>query len=274
MLLEGHRLLITGVSTTDSIAFHAARQAQEQGAEVILTAPDRARSFTEQAAAELPRPVDVLRLDVTEPGQFDSLREELGSRWDAVDGVLHAIAYAPDEALGGKFLQTSAKAAMRAFEVSAFSYKALADALLPLLERSERRPALVGLDFHGEVSWPIYDWMGVAKAALGSVNRYLARYLGPRGVRCNLVAAGPLRTVSATAIPGFDELASLWEIQAPLGWDWNDPAPTARAVCMLLSPWSSGVTGEIVHVDGGFHAMGAPLQSNLATLIGEPAPAT
>jgi enoyl-[acyl-carrier protein] reductase I len=272
VLLKDHRLLITGVGTTDSIAFHVARMAQEQGAEVILTAPDRQRAYTEQAAAELPQPVDVLTLDVTNHDEFGALRDQLEARWDRLDGALHAIAYAPAEALGGNFMQTSPKAAIRAFEVSAYSYKALADALLPLLERSERQGALVGLDFHGEKSWPIYDWMGVAKAALGGVNRYLARYLGPHGVRCNLVAAGPVRTVSATVIPGFNELASLWEIQAPLGWDWSDPAPTARVVCMLLSPWSAGISGEIIHVDGGYHSMGAPLQSELSALVREPAP--
>jgi meromycolic acid enoyl-[acyl-carrier-protein] reductase len=144
-----------------------------------------------------------------------------------------------------------------AFRTSAYSFKALAGALAPLMEDGG---SLVGMDFDAAKAWPIYDWMGVAKAALESVNRYLARDLGGQGIRVNLVSAGPVETPAAQGIPGFETLAGLWEKQAPLGWDTSDPAPVADAVLFLLSDLGRGVTGEILHVDGGFHAMGAPLK--------------
>jgi len=255
VILAGKRLLITGVITKDSIAFHAAEQAQQEGAEVLLTSFGRVRRLTERAAARLPTPVDVLELDVNRPDDLSALAVELRSRWGRVDGVLHAIAFAPEDALGGRFLTTPAASAAQAFETSAFSFKALAAVLAPLMEGGG---SIVGMDFDASLAWPIYDWMGVAKAALESVSRYLARDLGPQGVRVNLVAAGPLGTVAARGIPGFEKLASLWERQAPLRWDTADPGPVAAAVCWLLSDYARGITGEIVHVDGGFHAVGAP----------------
>ena len=178
-------------------------------------------------------------------------------RWGGIDGALHAIAFAPQDALGGKFMTAPAESAGAAFQTSAFSLKALAAALQPLMSRGS---SLVGLDFDATVAWPIYDWMGVAKAALESVSRYLARDLGPEGIRVNLVSAGPLGTVAAQGIPGFEQLADLWRRQAPLGWDMSDPVPVARTICWLLSDYSQGISGEIVHVDGGFHAVGAPVQ--------------
>jgi enoyl-[acyl-carrier protein] reductase I len=255
-MLAGKRLLITGVITKDSIAFHAAAQAQQSGAEVLLTSFGRVRRMTERAAARLPEPVDVLELDVNSVEDLTALRGELGSRWGSLDGVLHAIAYAPEDALGGRFMSTPAASAAQAFQTSAFSLKALAGAVEPLMPATGG--SIVGLDFDASVAWPIYDWMGVAKAALESVSRYLARDLGPRGVRVNLVAAGPLGTVAARGIPGFETLAALWRAQAPLGWDTEDPAPVASAICFLLSDLARGITGEILHVDGGFHAIGAP----------------
>lgn len=255
MILAGKRLLITGVITKDSIAFHAAERAQQEGAEVVLTSFGRVRRLTERAAGRLPTPADVLELDVNRPEDLAAVASELESRWGGVDGVLHAIAFAPEDALGGRFLTTPAASAGQAFETSAFSFKALAAALAPLMEGGG---SVVGMDFDAAVAWPIYDWMGVAKAALESVSRYLARDLGPSGVRVNLVAAGPLGTVAARGIPGFEKLSALWERAAPLGWDVSDPEPVARAICWLLSDWSRGITGEIVHVDGGFHAVGAP----------------
>jgi len=255
VILAGKRLLITGVITKDSIAFHAAEQAQQEGAEVLLTSFGRVRRLTERAAERLPTPVDVLELDVNRPEDLSALADELGSRWGRVDGVLHAIAYAPEDALGGRFLTTPAASAAQAFETSAFSFKALAAVLAPLMDGGG---SIVGMDFDASLAWPIYDWMGVAKAALESVSRYLARDLGPSGVRVNLVAAGPLGTVAARGIPGFDKLASLWERQAPLKWDTDDPGPVASTICWLLSDYARGITGEIVHVDGGFHAVGAP----------------
>ena len=259
-LLTGKRLLVTGVLTRGSIAFEVARQAQEDGAEIVLSGFGRGLRLTERAAKHLPDPPDVLELDVNEPEDLARVAAELGSRWGELDGVLHAIAFAPADALGGGFLDTPASSAIAAFQTSAFSLKALAAALAPLLEAGEGGGSGVGLDFDASVAWPVYDWMGVAKAALESVSRYLARDLGPRGVRVNLVSAGPIETIAAGGIPGFDELASLWRAGAPLGWDTRDAAPIAAAVCFLLSDHARAITGEILHVDGGFHAMGAPLQ--------------
>ncbi|HET9103593.1 MAG TPA: enoyl-ACP reductase FabI [Solirubrobacteraceae bacterium] len=255
MILEGKRLLITGVITKDSIAFHAARQAQEEGATVLLSSFGRVRRMTERAAQRLPEPVDVLELDVNQPADLEALTAELRSRWGTVDGVLHAIAFAPQDALGGRFMTAPAESAAEAFTTSAFSLKALAAAVAPLMPSGS---GIVGLDFDATVAWPIYDWMGVAKAALESVSRYLARDLGPAGIRVNLVSAGPLGTVAAQGIPGFAALAELWREQAPLGWDVADATPVARAICWLLSSYAQGISGEIVHVDGGFHAVGAP----------------
>jgi enoyl-[acyl-carrier protein] reductase I len=258
-MLEGRRLLITGVVTRDSIAFEVARQAQLAGAEVVLTGFGRARRLTERAAARLPEPADVLELDVNRREDLAAVADELAGRWEALDGVLHAIAYAPPDALGGGFLTCPADSAATAFQTSAYSLKALGEVLLPLLERAEDGAGIVGLDFDASVAWPVYDWMGVAKAAMESVSRYLARDLGPRGVRVNLVSAGPIETLAAGGIPGFERLADGWQARAPLGWDVRDPGPVAAAACFLLSPLARGITGEIVHVDGGYHAMGAAL---------------
>ncbi len=259
-MLAGKRLLITGVVTRDSIAFEVARQAQEAGAEVVLTGFGRAKRMTERAAARLPQPADVLTLDVNEPADLEEVAAQVGARWGALDGVLHAIAFAPPDALGGGFLDTPTASAVEAFRTSAISLRALTVALLPLLERPEQGGSVVGLDFDASVAWPVYDWMGVAKAGLESVSRYLARDLGPRGVRVNLVSAGPLETLAASGIPGFEALAASWRTTAPLGWDVADPGPVAGTVCYLFSGLSRGVTGEIIHVDGGYHAMGAPLR--------------
>ena len=257
MILEGKRLVLTGVITKDSIAFHAATRALDEGASVVLTSFGRARRLTERAAARLPSEVDVLELDVNNTEDLSALTESLRSRWGGVDGVLHAIAFAPEDALGGRFMTTPAESASAAFQTSAFSFKALAAAVEPLMGVGS---SVVGLDFDATLAWPIYDWMGVAKAALESVSRYLARDLGPRGIRVNLVSAGPLGTVAARGIPGFEQLATLWRDQAPLGWDVEDPAPVADTICFLLSDLSRAISGEIVHVDGGFHAIGATTQ--------------
>lgn len=258
MMLNDKRLLVTGVITRGSIAFEVARQAQLAGAEVVLSGFGRGKRLTERAARDLPQPPDVLELDINKPEDLLAAAEQLGARWKTLDGVLHAIAYAPADALGGEFLSTPAASANLAFQTSAFSLKALTVALLPLLEPCGG--SVVGLDFDASVAWPVYDWMGVAKAALESVTRYLARDLGPRGVRVNLVSAGPIETLAAAGIPGFEELAGAWQRQAPLGWDVCDAGPIADTACFLLSSLARGITGEIVHVDGGYHAMGAPLR--------------
>ena len=254
-LLAGKRLLITGVITKDSMAFHVARRAQEEGAEVLLTSFGRVRRLTERAAQRLPQSADVLELDVNRPEDLEALQTELRSRWQRVDGILHAIAFAPEDALGGRFMSTPTESATAAFQTSAFSLKALCAALAPLMEEGS---SVVGLDFDASVAWPIYDWMGVAKAALEAVSRYLARDLGGQGVRVNLLSVGPVGTVAARGIPGFERLASLWPAQAPLGWDIGNPGVVAGPACFLLSDLSQGISGEIIHVDGGFHAVGAP----------------
>ncbi|HEX8066946.1 MAG TPA: enoyl-ACP reductase FabI [Thermoleophilaceae bacterium] len=272
MILAGKRILITGVMTKDSIAFAAAARAQRAGAEVILTSYGRVRRITERAAKRLPEHAAVLELDVNRPEDFEALALELRERWGGVDGALHAIAFAPLGALGGNFMHTSAADACAAFQTSAFSYKALAAALEPLMVEAGGG-SVVALDFDATVAWPLYDWMGVSKAALESVNRYLARDLGPRGIRANLVAAGPLATVASEGIPGFSALAGAWHTQAPLGWNVEDAGPVADAVCVLLSDLSRGISGEILHVDGGFHAMGTvpvgdEVQAELLALAG------
>jgi len=260
MMLSGQRVLITGVLTRRSIAFEVARQVQEAGGEVVLTGFGRARRLTERTAAQLPSPAEVLELDVNSEDDLAALSGELGARWQSLDGVLHAIAFAPPDALGGSFLSTPSDSAELAFRTSAYSLKALTAALEPLLRSATDGASVVALDFDATVAWPAYDWMGVAKAALESVARYLARDLGPRNIRVNLLSAGPIETPAAGGIPGFPELAGHWRARAPLGWDVTDPFPVASAACFLLSALSRGITGEIVHVDGGYHAMGAPIR--------------
>jgi meromycolic acid enoyl-[acyl-carrier-protein] reductase len=256
-MLEGKRLLVTGVLTKGSIAYTVAERAQQEGAQIVLTGFGRTRRMTERAASRLPDPPDVLELDVNNPADFEALVGDLRVRWGGIDGALHAIAFAPGDALGGNFMTAPPESAEVAFRTSAYSFKALAEALSPLMDGGG---SLVGMDFDASVAWPIYDWMGVAKAALESVSRYLARDLGDQNVRVNLVSAGPVETPAAQGIPGFETLAGMWGKQAPLGWDTTDPGPVADTVLFLLSDLARGVTGEIMHVDGGFHAMGAPLR--------------
>jgi meromycolic acid enoyl-[acyl-carrier-protein] reductase len=257
MMLQGKRLLITGVLTRNSIAFSVAKEALRHGAEIMLTSHGRARSLTERSARQLADvPPAVLELDVTRAQDFSQLRTQIEDRWGELSGVLHAIAYAPADALGGDFIATPVASAVEAFTISAFSYNALAGCLAPLLKPGG---SIVGLDFDSSRAWPAYNWMGVAKASLESVNRYLARDLGPRGIRANLIAAGPIRSPAArSGFRGFDLLAGAWAESAPLGWDAANAQPIAGAACFLLSDWSSAITGEIVHVDGGHHALALP----------------
>ena len=252
-LLDGKNILITGVLTDSSIAFHVARVAQEQGANIVLTGFGR-MSLVERIARRLPDPPPVLELDVTSTEQLDSLAGRVGEHAASLDGVLHAIGNAPTSALGGNFLDTSWSDVSAAVQVSTYSLKSLAMAALPLMK--ERGGSVVGLDFDASLAWPSYDWMGVAKAGLESCARYLARYLGQHQIRVNLVAAGPLRTMAAKSIPGFEQFESMWDGRAPLGWDLSNHEPAARACVALLSDWFPATTGEIVHVDGGVHAMG------------------
>jgi enoyl ACP reductase len=256
-LLEGKRILITGVLTNRSIAFSVARRAQEHGAEILLTSFGRVRRLTERSALGLPDPPEVLELDVSRAEDFTALGEELERRWGVVDGAVHSVAFAPADALDGNFLHTPVESARLAFEVSAYSYKALAECVFPLFPKdSGGRAGIVGMDFDATVSWPRYDWMGVSKAALEAVNRYLARYLGPAGARANLVAAGLLETTATAAFgAGWARWADEYHNRAPLGWDTGDHSQVADVVCFLLSDLARGITGEILHADGGLHAM-------------------
>jgi meromycolic acid enoyl-[acyl-carrier-protein] reductase len=253
-ILEGKRILVAGVTMDTSIGFAVARVAQEQGATVVVSNFGRALGITRRIVSRLPQEPAVLELDVTDPEHLERLPALLSEHVDGLDGVVHSIAYGnPETLLGGDFLRGPWDDVAQAVQVSAYSLKALTAASLPMMGPGG---SVVGLTFDATVAWPAYDWMGVAKAGLESCSRYLARDLGPQGIRVNLVAAGPLRTLAAKAIPGFEALESAWKDRAPLGWDEGDHDPTARAVVALLSDFFPATTGEIVHVDGGFHAMG------------------
>jgi meromycolic acid enoyl-[acyl-carrier-protein] reductase len=251
MLLDGKRILVTGVLNDASIAFSVARRAQEEGAEVILTSFGRVMSLTKRTARRLPTEPEIVELDVSNTDDLAALPERVGGK---LDGVLHAIGFAPESCLGGGFLDAPWEDVSIALQVSAYSLKSLTVAALPMMEPGA---SVVGLDFDNTQAWPVYDWMGVAKSAFESVARYLARDLGPKGIRVNLVSAGPIRTIAAKSIPGFEAFEEVWAQRAPLGWNVQDPEPVAQACIALLSDLFPATTGEMLHVDGGFHAVGA-----------------
>jgi meromycolic acid enoyl-[acyl-carrier-protein] reductase len=253
-LLDGKKIVITGVLTDASLAFGVAELARREGADIVLTGAGRALKLTQRTARKLGDDIDVFELDVTVPEHGVAVREALGEKWGHVDGVLHAIGFAPEVCLGDDFLAAQWDDVAIAMHISAYSLKALADAFLPLMGPGG---SFVGLDFDNRQAWPAYNWMGVAKSALQSVSRYLAKEVGPRGIRSNLVAAGPVKTMAAKSIPGFAKFEDVWDDRAPLGWDVTDSEPVARAVVALLSDWFPATTGEIIHVDGGYHAIGA-----------------
>jgi len=257
--LSSKRIVVTGVLTDASLAFAVAKLAQEEGAEVVLTGAGRGLSLTRRTARKLPQEAEVFELDVTQPEQLGAAAAEVAKRWEQVDGLLHAIGFAPPDCLGDDMFRADWGDVSQALHVSTYSLKALTEAFLPLLEAAGARngASVVGLDFDATVAWPLYNWMGVAKAALESLNRYLARDLGPRGIRVNLVAAGPIRTMAAKSIPGFSSFEETWATRAPLGWDAHDADAVARACVALLSDWFPRTTGEMLHVDGGVHAVGA-----------------
>ncbi len=255
--MEGKKVLVTGVLDRRSIAYSAARLASEQGAEIALSGFGRAMSLTKRTARRLDPEPPVLELDVNKPEDIEAVAGDLRERWGEVHGIVHAIAFAPEDALGGNFLTTEWPSVATAVQTSAYSLKALSVGLADLMNPGA---SVVGLDFDARVAWPAYDWMGVAKAALESTSRYLARDLGARGIRVNLVSAGPLRTLAAKGISGFEEIEGEWGRQSPLGWNTGDPDPVGRAVVSLLSDWWPATTGELIHVDGGYHAMGAPIR--------------
>jgi enoyl-[acyl-carrier protein] reductase I len=257
-LLESKKVLVTGVLDRRSIAYSAARLAAEQGAEIALSGFGRALSLTQRTAKRLgDQEPPVLELDINKPENIESVAEDLKERWGGLDGIVHAIAFAPEDALGGNFLSTEWPSVATALQTSAYSLKALSVGLLGLMKPGS---SIVGLDFDARIAWPAYDWMGVAKAALESTTRYLARDLGDLGIRVNLVSAGPLRTLAAKGISGFEGIEGEWARQAPLSWDTTNPEPVGRAIVSLLSDWWPATTGELVHVDGGYHAMGAPIK--------------
>ncbi len=251
-ILEGKRLLVTGVLMDSSIAFHVAKLAQQEGAEIVLTSFGRTTKITQAIARRLPTAPPVVELDVTRQEDLDALADRVREHLDGLDGVLHSIGFAPQGAFN--FLDGTWEDVATAMQASAFSLKALAVAALPLMSDGG---SVVGLTFDAQYAWPVYDWMGVTKAAFEATSRYLARDLGPKHIRSNLVSAGPLRTTAAKSIPGFEQFERIWGERAPLGWDVADPVPAAKACIALLSDWFPATTGEIVHVDGGYHALGA-----------------
>ena len=253
-LLDGKKIVITGVLTDASLAYGVAELALQEGAEIVLTGAGRALKLTQRTARKLGDGIDVFELDVTVPEHGVAVREALAEKWGHVDGVVHSIGFAPEVCLGDDFLAAQWEDVAVAMHISAYSLKALADAFLPLMSEGG---SFVGFDFDNQQAWPAYNWMGVAKSALQSVSRYLAKEVGSRGIRCNLVAAGPIKTMAAKSIPGFSVFEDTWDGRAPLGWDVNDSEPVARAAIALLSDWFPATTGEIIHVDGGYHAIGA-----------------
>jgi enoyl-[acyl-carrier protein] reductase I len=253
-ILENKRLLITGILTDSSLAFGVAQLALAEGAEVVVTGAGRGLRLTERTIRKLDGDVEVMEFDVTNPEHVTNIRDSLTNKWGKVDGALHAIGFMPEIGLGEDFLAGQWKDLSLGFEISAYSLKAVTEAVYPLMTEGG---SIVGLDFDASFAWPAYNWMGVAKAALESASRYLARSLGPDNIRVNLVAAGPIRTMAAKSIPGFKEFEDTWGTRAPLGWDVNDPSGVAKACVALLSDWFPQTTGEIIHVDGGYHAIGA-----------------
>ena len=258
MILKGKRILIAGMSDRRSIGFAIAQEAQKEGAELLLTSFGRMTSITQMTAKKLNPVPEILEMDVTKPADIAEAVKETEKRWDRIDGLVHSVAFAPQDALGGQFMSTPWESAATAFQVSAFSLKEMARGFLPLMK--EQGGSIVTLDFdNSSAAWPKYDWMGVSKAALESVTRYLARDLGRYKIRVNAVCAGPLATLAASGIPGFKDFEEVWEKRAPLGWNLQDRTPVGRAVVALLSGYLDMTTGELVHVDGGYHAMGTEL---------------
>ncbi len=253
-IVAGKKIVVTGVLTDASLAFGVAKLALDEGADVILTGAGRALSLTQRTARKLPREVNVLELDVTVEEHATQVRQAVESVWGRVDGVVHSIGFAPEVCLGDDFMAAKWNDVATAVHISAYSLKHLADVFAPLMSSGG---SFVGLDFDNTVAWPAYNWMGVAKSALESINRYLAKELGPRGIRSNLVAAGPIKTMAAKSIPGFKKFEDVWDERAPLGWDVTNGEPVARAVVALLSDWFPATTGSMIHVDGGYHATGA-----------------
>jgi len=255
-LLDGKTVLVTGILTDASLAFSIAERAQHEGATVVATGFGRGLSLTKRVLRKLPVEPTLLELDVTDPVHLDQAARDLATITPSLSGMVHAIGYAPEDCLGSGMLKASAEDVATAFTISAYSLAAMCRSFHSLLA-ADGGGSVVGLDFDATKAWPLYDWMGVVKASLESLARYLARDLGPEGIRVNLVAAGPVRTMAAKSIPGFSTFEDTWSDKAPLGWDANNAAPVAAATVALLSDLFPATTGEIIHVDGGVHALGA-----------------
>ena len=253
-LLAGKRILVTGVLTDRSLAYHAAAKMQELGAEVLLTSFGRAKRITERAAQMLPKATDVLELDVTKQSDYDALVEELGARWDSVDGLLHSVAFAPAQLFKDPFLHANLDDVEAAMRISSYSLQQLSATLLPLMVRSQSGASIVALTVEDRVRVHPYAWMSVAKSVLNSIARQLAVHLADHNVRVNLIAAGPVRTNAGSVIPEFSEMEDTYK-RAPLGWDTRDHTAIAGPAAFLMSDLSRNMTGDILKVDGGMHIL-------------------
>ena len=258
-LLTNHKILVTGVLTDDSIAFGIAQRAIEEGAEVILSGAGRGLNLTKRIAKKLGDSVgEVLEMDVTEPAQIEAAVKAVEERFGRLDGLVHSIGFAPQSCLGSGMFVAPFDDVKVAMQISTYSLAALVGAFRPLLVKSTALggASVIALDFDGSRAYPMYDWMGVMKAGLESLGRYLAFEVGPDKIRVNMIAAGPIRTMAAKSIPGFQNFEDTWADRAPLGWDVNDSSSVADTSIAYLSPLLRGTTGGIVHVDGGHHAVG------------------
>jgi enoyl-[acyl-carrier protein] reductase I len=260
-LLSDHRILVTGVLTDDSLAFGIAKRALEEGATVALSGAGRGLSLTKRTArklAEFGEVGEIIELDVTDPQQVEAAAAELTTRFGRLDGLVHAIGMAPQSCLGNGMFVAPFEDVAIALHISTYSLAALVGTFRPLLQKSEALggASVIALDFDGSRAYPMYDWMGVMKAGLESLGRYLAKEVGPDRIRVNMLAAGPIRTVAAKSIPGFSQFEDTWSDKAPLGWDVYDSSAVADTAVAMLSPLLRGTTASVVYVDGGYHSMG------------------
>jgi enoyl-[acyl-carrier protein] reductase I len=265
-LLSGRKILVTGVISNRSIAFGIAKAARREGAEIALTYQnERFKDRVTDMARELGSDI-ALPCEVTSDSEIEALFKALKGRWEKLDGVVHAIAFAPREAIAGDFLDGISREAFRqAHDISSYSFAALAKAALPLLSE---KSALLTLTYLGaERVVPNYNTMGLAKASLEASVRYLAASLGPRGIRVNAISAGPIKTLAAAGISGFGKILKFVEEHAPLRRNVTTE-DVGNAAAFLLSDLAAAVTGEVLHVDGGFSHVVAGLPTSPADSSG------